>query len=116
MRAAIAEIVKRGPQQPKVLEDPVPITIGNAPFKGPAKARITLVEFSDFQCPYCAAAVSKLDAVLKMYPNDVRLVFKQFPLDTHPQAPLGCGKQHWPRTHKANSGPCTTKCTRIIGN
>jgi len=46
------------------------------------------VEFSDFQCPYCAVAMVKLNAVLKAYPNDVKLVFKQFPLDIHSQAAL----------------------------
>jgi len=55
---------------------------------GPKDARVTLVEFSDFQCPYCAIAVVKLNAILKAYPNDVKLIFKQFPLDTHSQAAL----------------------------
>ena len=56
---------------------------------GPAHAHVTLVEFSDFQCPYCAEAVGKLNAVLKAYPNDVKLIFKQYPLtDIHSQAAL----------------------------
>jgi protein-disulfide isomerase len=71
---------------PAILEDPITIPIANAPEKGPANAKITVVEFSDFQCPYCAQAIAQADALLKMYPNDVRLVFKQFPLDDHPQA------------------------------
>lgn len=73
---------------PKLLEDPVSIPIDGAPFVGPKDARVTLVEFSDFQCPYCAQAVVKLNAVLKAYPNQVKLVFKQFPLDMHSQAAL----------------------------
>ena len=64
------------------------IPIDGEPFLWPKDARVTLVEFSDFQCPYCAAAVAKLYAVLKAYPPDVKLVFKQFPLDTHSQAAL----------------------------
>ena len=56
--------------------------------RGPADARITIVEFSDFQCPYCAAAATKINDLMKQYPNDVKLVFKQFPLDIHGQARL----------------------------
>jgi protein-disulfide isomerase len=73
---------------PKLLESPVVIPIDGAPFTGPKDARVTIVEFSDFQCPYCAQAVVKLKAVLKAYPNQVKLVFKQFPLDMHSQAAL----------------------------
>jgi protein-disulfide isomerase len=75
-------------QPPKVLEDPVSIPVTGAPETGPANAPITLVEFSDFQCPYCAAAVPQIQAVLKAYPTQVKLVFKQFPLEQHPQADL----------------------------
>ncbi len=73
-------------EQPKLLEDPVPIPTGGAPFIGPQSARITLVEFSDFQCPYCAAAAPELAAVLKAYPTQVKLIFKEYPLETHSQA------------------------------
>ena len=73
---------------PKLLEDPVAIPVTGDPVLGPADARVTVVEFSDFQCPYCAVAVVKLNAVLKAYPNDVKLVFKQYPLEMHSQAAL----------------------------
>ena len=75
-------------QPPKTLEDPVAIPVTGAPETGPSKAPLTLVEFSDFQCPYCAAAVPQIRAILKAYPKDVKLVFKQFPLQIHPQADL----------------------------
>jgi protein-disulfide isomerase len=55
---------------------------------GPATARITLVEFSDFQCPYCSKAVAQINASLKAYPNDLKLIFKQYPLDSHPAAAI----------------------------
>jgi len=77
-----------GAQPDKLLEDPVNIPTAGAPERGPANAALTLVEFSDFQCPYCSAAAGKLDAVLGAYPGKIRLVFKQFPLDTHSQAAL----------------------------
>jgi protein-disulfide isomerase len=73
---------------PRLLEAPVVIPIDGAPFIGPKDARVTLVEFSDFQCPYCAQAVVQLNAVLKAYPNQLKLVFKQYPLDKHSQAAL----------------------------
>jgi protein-disulfide isomerase len=75
-------------QQPRVLEDPIAIPVGGAPSLGPQNAPITLVEFSDFQCPYCAAAAPELAAVLKAYPTQIKLIFKEYPLDTHSQAAL----------------------------
>ena len=72
----------------KLLDDPVPIPTLGSPVMGPANAPITLVEFSDFQCPYCSKAVAQINATLKAYPNDVRLIFKQYPLETHPAASI----------------------------
>ncbi len=75
-------------QEPKLLEDPVAIPVAGAPSTGPQRAPITIVEFSDFQCPYCAAAVPEISAVLKAYPAQVKLIFKQYPLEMHSQADL----------------------------
>jgi protein-disulfide isomerase len=75
-------------QEQKILDDAVQIPVAGAPSAGPANAKITLVEFSDFQCPYCAVAVGEINALLKAYPTQVKLIFKQFPLETHPQADL----------------------------
>jgi protein-disulfide isomerase len=72
----------------KILSDPVEIPVAGAPVTGPVSAPLTIVEFSDFQCPYCIAAVPQLRAVLKAYPAQVKLIFKQFPLEEHPQADL----------------------------
>jgi protein-disulfide isomerase len=88
IEAAEASKWAHGPQPPKVLEDPVAIPTAGSPVRGPAGAVLTLVEFSDFQCPYCYIAVGKLDAVLAAYPGKIKLIFKQFPLDTHSQAAL----------------------------
>jgi len=74
------------PPEHKLLEDPIAIPTAGAPMTGPADAPITLVEFSDFQCPYCTLATPQLQAVLKAYPTQVRLIFKEFPLDIHSQA------------------------------
>jgi protein-disulfide isomerase len=77
---------KWGPQ--KILQAAVKIPVAGAPVTGPADAQLTIVEFSDFQCPYCAAAVPQIRAVLKAYSSQVKLIFKQFPLEEHPQADL----------------------------
>jgi len=50
--------------------------------KGPATAKVTLVEFSDYQCPACKAYAPVIDELLNQYPNDLRLVHKFFPLKT----------------------------------
>ncbi|HXB74306.1 MAG TPA: thioredoxin domain-containing protein [Candidatus Acidoferrales bacterium] len=77
------------PPETKLLEDAVNIPTANSPVTGPASAPITLVEFSDFQCPFCYKAVAQLNTVLKAYPTHVKLVFKQFPLvDSHPEAAI----------------------------
>lgn len=80
-------------------KNPVKIPVGNSPIKGPEDAKITIIEFSDFQCPYCSRADKTMQEVLKAYPKDVRLVFKNLPLPFHKQAEpaaraaLAAGKQ-----------------------
>ncbi|HXX29864.1 MAG TPA: thioredoxin domain-containing protein [Myxococcaceae bacterium] len=56
------------------------------PARGPANAKVTIVEFSDFQCPYCGAAFSTVEQLMQQYAGKVKLVFRQFPLPMHPQA------------------------------
>ncbi len=56
------------------------------PAKGPENAPVTIVEFSDFQCPYCARLAPTVDEVVKNYGDKVRVVFRQFPLNFHPFA------------------------------
>jgi len=67
-------------------KNPVTIDLGSSPSKGPAGARVTIVEFSDFECPFCKRGRDIMDQVLKMYPNDVKLVFKHLPLEFHSKA------------------------------
>ncbi len=55
--------------------------------KGPKDAMITVMEYTDFQCPYCAMAQAELEKLLEMYPDDVRLVYRSLPLvSIHPNA------------------------------
>ncbi len=63
------------------------IAIDTSPVRGPRDARVTIVEFSDFQCPFCGEAKTLVNQVLEAYPKDVKLVFKHFPLTSiHPNA------------------------------
>lgn len=86
VRVLVAEMAKNAPAARKVLEDPVPINIQGDPFRGPANARVTIVEFSDFQCPYCSVAAPEILSLVDKFPGKVKVVFKQFPLDMHKRA------------------------------
>jgi len=56
------------------------------PFMGPKDAKVTIVEFSDFECPYCSRGYATVKEVLKAYPTEVRVLFKHLPLEFHPKA------------------------------
>ena len=56
------------------------IAFGSSPTKGPKDAPVTIVGFSDFQCPFSKSAVGLVDQILAAYPEEVRFVAKQFPL------------------------------------
>jgi protein-disulfide isomerase len=64
------------------------IAAADAPAFGPASARVTIVEFSDFQCPYCSRAASAVKQIKEKYGDKVRFVFRQFPLSFHQNAHL----------------------------
>jgi len=84
-----AELVKIANTPPPLLDDQATkLNLNGDPVRGPANAKVTIVEFSDFQCPYCALAETEVAKIMKQYPADVRVIFKQFPLDFHPQAHL----------------------------
>ena len=59
------------------------ISLENVPSKGEPGAQVTVVEYSDFQCSYCARAANQLESFLKDYKGKVRLFYKQFPLSFH---------------------------------
>jgi protein-disulfide isomerase len=85
---ADSELVRRKSASPTLLEEAIAVPIDGAPSKGPANARITFVEFSDFECPFCSKAAEKVEAILQAYPKDARLVYKQYPLPSHPHAKM----------------------------
>lgn len=89
---AMLKNVQAGAQQPR----PAPptdeytkvhqIDMGQSPFRGEQNAPVTLVEFVDFQCPFCTRAHPLTKEVLNAYPGKVRYVLKNYPLPFHPQA------------------------------
>jgi protein-disulfide isomerase len=66
----------------------VDVKVGDAPVKGSASAPVTVVAFSDFQCPFCSRAVPTLKQIEEQYPGKVRIAFKQLPLPFHDKAHL----------------------------
>lgn len=68
----------------------------SGPARGPASAPVTIVEFSDFECPFCGRFEPELQRLSKAYPTQVRLVYRNFPLTSlHPDA-----------MHAAEAGVC----------
>jgi protein-disulfide isomerase len=64
-----------------LLEPPRVEVAAIGPSKGPADARVTIVEFSDFECPFCSRALPVIEEVMALYPDDVRLVYRHLPLE-----------------------------------
>jgi protein-disulfide isomerase len=62
------------------------IDISGSPYRGPKDAPVTIVEYSDFECPYCEKADATVRQLLKKYPNSVKVVYKHYPLDFHQNA------------------------------
>jgi len=70
-----------------LLEPPrVAVAVDDDPSLGPANAPVTIVEFSDFQCPFCSRAESTVKAVLEKYKGKIHFVYRDFPLGMHPFA------------------------------
>jgi protein-disulfide isomerase len=62
------------------------VKVGDAPFMGGADAKVTIVEFSDFQCPFCQKGEKIIKDLKKKYGNKIKIAFKQFPLPFHSHA------------------------------
>lgn len=77
---ASVSVLLKAPPKPRINVAPT------GPAKGPDHAAVTIVEFSDFECPFCSRAKNVVDDVMKKYDGKVRLVFRQFPLGFHQHA------------------------------
>lgn len=64
----------------------IDVSVDDDPFMGPADAPVTIVQFAEYQCPYCGKARESLDEVAKNYPGKVKFVFRDFPLGFHDRA------------------------------
>lgn len=64
------------------------VKAGNAPFVGGADAKVTIVEYSDFQCPFCAKGATVITELKKKYGKKIKVAFKQYPLPFHTQAKM----------------------------
>ena len=106
-KSAIDEALGVTPKAPKLNAPVVPAVLpvsaikaaARAQVRGPDQAPVTIVEFSDFQCPFCRSAIPALQELLRQYPSGVRWVFKNYPLEFHPdsllahKAALAAGEQ-----------------------
>ena len=85
-QAAAAPTVPTQPTQPTPTGQPPAVTQSDHAI-GPENAKVTLIEFSDIQCPYCSQFHPTVKQLLADYPNDLRVVYKHFPLSSlHPMA------------------------------
>ncbi|NDD92869.1 hypothetical protein EBZ37_12365, partial [bacterium] len=85
VQAAVAKLTKGAPvevyfSKPK---SNIKIEAGTSPSTGSETAKVTIYEFSDFQCPFCSKGAKIVGEIKKKYGNKVRIVFKNFPLPMH---------------------------------
>lgn len=82
------------PDKPRAPSQPVPqevwkVSVGpNDPWKGAENALVTIVEFSDFECPFCSKVGPTIERILEAFPDEVRIVWKNSPLPFHKRAGL----------------------------
>ncbi|ABF86300.1 DSBA-like thioredoxin domain protein [Myxococcus xanthus DK 1622] len=84
---------KAQPQQPAATVRKVEIP-SDSPSFGPANAKVTIVEWSDFECPFCSRVGPTLSKIKESYAKDVRVVFRHQPLPFHPNAKLAAEASH----------------------
>lgn len=68
------------------VKNPVAVPEENSPALGPKNAPITIVEFSDFECPYCARSWPTIQGIMKRHEGKVRVIYKHSPLPFHKKA------------------------------
>lgn len=85
----IAEKTKKTPVEvyiPRPQRPVFDVNIKDAPVKGSGNAKVTIVEYSDFQCPFCSKASKTIAELEKKYGNKIRIAFKNYPLPFHSNA------------------------------
>ncbi|HSV04962.1 MAG TPA: thioredoxin domain-containing protein [Candidatus Binatus sp.] len=84
--AFIAELKKKYPTTISLKPPMVDVATAGRPERGPKNASVTIIEFSDYQCPFCKRAEDVVEQVMKTYDGKVRLVYRDYPLPFHPNA------------------------------
>jgi protein-disulfide isomerase len=82
----VAELRRRTPVRVLIEPPRAEIDLTDVPVRGDAKAPITIVEFGDYQCPYCVKSVATMTAIKQKYGNAVRFAFRDLPLPVHKDA------------------------------
>ena len=80
------------------------IPVGTGPTRGPATAQVTIIEFSDFQCPFCKRGEETLARVRREYGDKVRIVWRDMPLSFHPRAEPAAQLARAARAQKGDAG------------
>jgi protein-disulfide isomerase len=132
-RAKLVEDLKtKSGANVKVMLDPPRYTVPTStedPVRGNPAAPVTIVEFSDYQCPFCARVNPTLAKIRETYGDRVKIVFKDYPLPNHPQAPkaaeaarcAGEQKKYWEMhdamfaNQRALDVPALKQTARAIG-
>jgi protein-disulfide isomerase len=91
----VIDLVKKGKTRDEIVKSVLTppskfvqfaVTPGDAPALGPKNAKVTIIHYFDYQCPFCTRVVPTIDQLLKDYPDSVRVVYKMHPLPMHQNA------------------------------
>jgi protein-disulfide isomerase len=91
----VIELVKKGKSKDEIVKSVLTpptkfiefaLNAGDAPAIGPKSAKVTILHYFDYQCPFCSRIAPTLDQIVKEYGDNVRIVFKMRPLSMHPNA------------------------------
>ena len=98
------EITKEGKEPPPPEKKEVPAPDASSPFKGGAKAKVVIQEFSDFQCPFCKRVEPTVQEIEKQYGDKIKFVWRHMPLPFHKDAPLASEAAQEAFVQKGNAG------------
>jgi protein-disulfide isomerase len=85
-------------------KDVYKVPAGTAPVRGSATAQVTIIEFSDFQCPFCKRAEATLGRIRREYRDKVRLLWRDMPLASHQRAEAAAELARAARAQKGDAG------------
>ncbi len=123
-RSFLAELEKQTPAKIYISQPRIDVSADDDPAIGDTDAKITLIEFSDFQCPFCKRARPVIDQILSTYGKKVRYVFRDFPLAFHRDSPLaheaancaGDQGQYWEYNRKLWENQQDLKREQLLAN